>query len=134
MWKFKKKRNIIKERFISFSHIWRINTPECVYWLDMLLNTNTVHFCDFIFRHRTVLPKKGFENQKSYQFRMILNKILYFSKYEGDRNPKLPSDRHFLFLSNSCLNMLHFEFRTFLSGSCKNSRNIGLLKSKPAQS
>ena len=50
-----KKSKKIKGRFKTCSFIWHINTLECVYLLDILQNTNTVHFCDTIFRHRTLL-------------------------------------------------------------------------------
>ena len=41
------------------------------------------------------------------------------------------SDRYFLDLLETCLYMVYLVLRLFLFGSFKNSRNIGLLKSKP---
>ena len=46
-----------------------------------------------------------------------------------DGIPKLPTDKYFLDLSNSCIGP--FWSRNFYSGSRKNSGDIGLLKSKP---
>ena len=44
-----------------------------------------------------------------------------------DKMPKLPTDRHFLFLSESCL----YIVRLGQGASHKNSGNIGLFKTKP---
>ena len=57
MAKIHKKRNIIKECFITYSYIWHINRSKSVYvlnaysvkvWLRYVLpNTNNVYFCVF---------------------------------------------------------------------------------------
>ena len=54
------KRKKILWRSITCSYIWYVDISKCVYWLDtyfvkvwwkyVLPNTNTVQFCDIIFR------------------------------------------------------------------------------------
>ena len=48
----------------------------------------------------------------------------------SNRIPKLQTDTHFLELSETCLYMVILGLGSF-SGNCKNSKNIGLMKSKP---
>ena len=80
IWKFQKKHNKIKEPSITCNYIWHIVTPKWAYWLDthsvkvwwsyMLPNTNTVNFCDIIFRHRAIFsacPNKESRKSKNCQ-------------------------------------------------------------------
>ena len=94
--KIPKKRNKIKWRSITYSHIWHINIPKCVYWLDIrsvkvwcsydFPNTNAAHFCDIISSHRTMFPscsKNSVGNQSGHvrhNYRII---YLTFSKYSS---------------------------------------------------
>ena len=78
-----KERNKIKGPSKTCRYIWYINTSKCVYWLDIhcvkvwwsyvLLNTNDVHFCDIILRHRRCFrpaQTNSLENQKSGHVRL----------------------------------------------------------------
>ena len=48
-----------------------------------------------------------------------------------DRPPKLPTNRHLLFLSDSYLHMVHLGLGPFFLEVAENSGNIDLLKSNP---
>ena len=88
-WRYKiypKKRNKIKGSSITCRHIWLVDIPKCVYWLDthsikvwwryMLPNANAVHFCDIIFGHMAVLPKclkKSVGSKKSKNLPCIIS-------------------------------------------------------------
>ena len=114
----------------------------------MLANTNAALFSDiFSELGQCFRPaqRKSLENQKSRFVRIILDKYGIFSKYfkplhksvvgcrrATDRQHSEITDRQtfFLDLSDSCLYVVHLGLGPF-SGSCKNSGNIGLLKSKP---
>ena len=110
---------------------WRnhINTSKCVYWLDkhsvkvwwsyVISNTHAIHFCDIIFRHRTIFltcPNKESLKLKiqscsndldKYTFFLVDVSGLYISIcrlytcyrwWQTGRIPKLPTDRHFFYL------------------------------------
>ena len=100
--KIPKKRNKIKWRSITKSHIWHIYISKYVYWLNIhsvkvwwryvLPNTNAVLFCDIFFRFMAMFsssPNK--KTQKSSLIRIILNIVniqtwnfVAFSSYMKD--------------------------------------------------
>ena len=129
--KIPKKCNKFKGRLITCSHIWLYDISKYVYWLhthsaknwlaNVLPNANAAHFLDIWHcfhpgNKKTVLEIKNPSYRES-------NRIIYrtFSRYipwlyiswcrlqilirqrQTNRIPKLPTDRHFLFLSDSCL-------------------------------
>ena len=130
MYENTKKHNKIKRRSITCSCIWHANISKCLYWLDkhsvkvwwryVLPNVNAAHFCDVFFRHRAVFPSRNkktsleFKNlapSRWYTSLLVNISGLYISwcwlqkRYRlqtTDRIPKLPTDRHFLDLSETC--------------------------------
>ena len=79
--KFLKKRIKIEGCFITCDYIWHFYTLKYLYWSDaysvkvwwryVLPNSNAIHFCDFIFRHRTVL---------TCQRNLFIKKYMKFTK------------------------------------------------------
>ena len=129
--------------FWEFLYIWNVKASPnfyklfCthsvkVWWSYLLPNTNGVHFCYIIFRHRAVFPscnKKAVLEIKSpatlgYTLPLVNISGLYVSGVGcrrttdrrtqiTDRMPKLPTDRHFLEVSETCLYMVHLGLESF---------------------
>ena len=86
----------------------------------MLPNANSSHFCDVFFRHRAVLPSRP---------EKLVSKI----KDRRQTIDRIPIDRHFLDLSETCLYMVHFGLGPFFLNSQKHIY-IGLqYKCEPKQ-
>ena len=132
--KISKNRSKINGRSITCSYIWLINTSKCVYLLDIhfvKVITNAVHFWAF-FSHIGqcfwLAQTKSLENRKSGHVIMIISNIVWYygiflvnisrlyiswcgvlQTDDDDRqNSRITvRQKHFLFLSDSCLYMVH---------------------------
>ena len=99
-----------------------------VLWRSVLPNANAAHFCDTLFRHKAVLPEETISKSRNpatlgttriiYCILLVNITGLYLSWVKlnashraqmTDRIPKLPTDRHFLNLSETCLYLVHFS-------------------------
>ena len=90
----------------------------------MLTNTNAVHFCDIFYRLRlrALFSNCPYENQKSGHVRIIYGTFYKYFKPLRElvqaadvlQTTIVPTDRHILELSETCLYMVHLRLEPFI--------------------